>query len=241
MIKIENKSELAALIADWFYSHLYSKGVYTYLRSRMGMTEGAFQPIYQALLEGGVFEKMSATAIANDLADVPTISRDRMEKLARGLIDALDDAKAESDADVPSVGVFDTAEVFTPTYLLTYADAGLALAILESMAAGRKIAHMSGDTPFVKWVEANPDMFPTEGNLAERKAKFERAKIIFKALLMGRSYVFQDGKAAMPGRPTREGLEMRFRRSSDGDRYMRMHIARMMRDIKFPEPVADND
>ena len=237
-----DKARLAELIGDWFSSRLSAKGIYVYLRDGMGMNDASFQPIYQALLHGMCFDTMSTAAIAADLGDAPgSDTPQRMKNLARlavaNCFEGEKEAAPAPESKPAAIGSFSHAEVFTPDYMLTFSDAGLALAVMESMAEERKIADIvETGTPFSDWVRDNLDglLAPEKTpNLPERLEKF---KGMVRAMLMGRSYIFEEGKRPYPGRPTRLVFEAhRDGRSDIGSRHMRMEILRRIRDIKIPE------
>ena len=77
---------------------------------------------------------------------------------------------------------------------------------------------------------------------ADLPVRLEKFKGIVKAMLMGRSYVFQEGKSPWPGRPCRIWMEARRReRCNIGSRHMRMEILRRIREIRIPSEANGND
>lgn len=247
-----DKTRLAELIGDWFSSRLSAKGIYIYLRDAMDMDDASFQPIYQTLLHGACFDTMSTAAIAADLGDTPSSDTpQRMKNLAR--LAVANCFECEEEAPVPSskaeskpasIGSFSRAEVFTPDYMLTFSDAALALAVMESLAEGRKVADIvESGTPFSDWVKDNLDDFLSPEKTSNLPVRLEKFKGMVRAMLMGRSYIFEEGKRAYPGRPTRLAFEAhRSGRSDIGSRHMRMEILRRIRDIKIPEEAGgEND
>ena len=237
-----DKSRLAELIAGWFSSRLSAKGVYVYLRDGMDMDDDSFQPVYQRLLSSGCFDAMSSAAIADDLADAPVLGAEKRRKSLASLL-VRNCFKGENGSASASIGSFAPAEVFTPEYELTFSDAGLALAVMESMAEGRKIADIvETGTPFSDWVKDNLDGLLSCEKTADLPARLERFKAIVKAMLMGRSYIFEEGKRPSPGRPTRLAFEARRReRCNIGSRHMRMEILRRIREIRIPSEADAND
>ena len=240
-----DKGRLAELIGNWFSSRVSAKGIYVYLRDGMDMDDASFQPIYQALLHGMCFDTMSTAAIAADLGDAPgSDTPQRMKDLARLAVancfeceEAAPVSPSKAEPKPASIGSFSRAEVFTPDYMLTFSDAGLALAVMEGMAEERKIADVvETGTPFSKWVKDNLDGLLSCEKTADLPARLEKFKGMVRAMLMGRSYIFEEGKRPYPGHPTRLAFEaQRSGRSDIGSRHMRMEILRRIRDIKLPE------
>lgn len=240
-----DKTRLAELIGDWFSSRLSAKGIYIYLRDGMDMDDASFQPIYQSLLHGACFDTMSTAAIAADLGDAPgSDTPQRMKNLARLAVATCFESEEEApvspsktEPKAASIGSFSYAEVFTPDYMLTFSDAGLALAVMERMADGRDFPlDSSPATPFSEWVKENWEDFLSPEKTPNLPERLERFKGMVKAMLMGRSYIFEEGKRPYPGRPSRLAFEAhRSGRSDIGSRHMRREILRRMRDIKIPE------
>ena len=242
-IEIERLSDV---IGRWYRSHLDDKGLLRFLRISLFVPASKAEEAYKVLEEQGVLQAMAQKTLEIELGDCANVTASEViDKTAREMVHAaFKSEEADGGAvDNAYIGEFATAEVFTPSYLMTYEDAGIALSLLESLATGRRIAdYMHSDTPFGHWVDEHMDMFSIDGTADEVRAKFEKAKAIFKAMILGRQYIFPVDGRPYPGRPTRLTFAAH-RELPAGDRRMRAEVLHMFNRIKFDEDVkrGDND
>lgn len=231
---------LSDVIGRWYRSHIDSHGLLRFLRVSLFIPTGKAEEAYKVLEERDVLSDMARKVLELELGDDATVNHaEAIEKAARELVHAAFKSEQADGglADNAYIGEFSSAEVFTPSYLMTYEDAGIALALLDSLATGRRMADfMHSDTPFGHWVDEHMDMFAVDGTADEVRAKFEKAKAIFKAMILGRQYIFPVDGRPYPGRPTRLTFSAH-RELPAGDRRMRAEVLHMFNRIKFDEDV----
>ena len=239
-IEIERLSDV---IGRWYRSHLDDKGLLRFLRISLFIPASKAEEAYKVLEEQGVLQAMAQKSLEIELGDCANCNASEViDKTAREMVGKAFKCQDCTDKDA-YIGEFATAEVFTPSCLMTYEDAGIALALLESLATGRRIAdYMHSGTPFGHWVDKHMDMFSIDGTADEVRVKFEKAKAIFKAMILGRQYIFPENGRPYPGRPTRLTFSAH-RELPAGDRRMRAEVLHMFNRIKFDEDVkrGDND
>lgn len=229
---------LCDVVGRWYRSHLDDKGLLRFLRVSLFIPAGKAEEAYRFLEEQGVLRDMAQKTLELELADNPECNVSQaIEKAARKMVVRAFRSQTGDTAEVynASIGEFSSAEVFTPSCLMTYEDAGIALSLLESLATGRRIAdYMHSDTPFGHWVDEHMDMFSTDGTVDEVRARFEKARALFKAMILGRQYIFPAGGRPYPGRPTHLTFSVH-RELPAGDRRMRAEVLHMFNRIKFDE------